>query len=107
MSLLQDLCTILAYIHRRDATGIIRNKLKDITFHGRELLGHAKTIYFKDVTSEYMNPETGEYSFLGVLGNDMIGWLRAEQVDDEREFKIRLWVSTEYPSWYPEYSTLS
>lgn len=106
---IEELCLILGYIHMRDADGFVDNKLRDITTHGIELLGDATTIMFKDVKTTHVsiNGDISEYSFLGVLGNDMIGWLRAETTNDERMFKLRLWVSTKYPTWYPASPTMS
>lgn len=105
--LVADLCIILGYIHMRGANGVIHNKLSTITTHGLTLLGNAKTIMFKSVLSAYLNPETMEYSFLGILGNDKHGWLRAEPTGDVRGYNIRLWVSTEFPTWYPACPTMS
>lgn len=105
--LIHDLCVILGYIHLRGVDGAVYNKLSEITTHGVKLLGNAKTIMFKNVKSAHLNPETMEYSFLGILGNDMYGWLRAEPVADARGYNIRLWVSTEYPTWYPACPTMS
>ena len=107
--LIDDLCEILGCIHLHLPDGRIVNKLADITTHGREFLGPEKQISFKNVVSSHLvfQDTLPEWSFLGVLGNGMIGWLRAEVSHDERVYKIRLWVSTQYPTWYPESPVMS
>jgi len=108
-ALIADLCVILGYINLKLPSGRIINKLKSITTDGYELLGDAETIEFKDVQSTYMRivDDTVEWSFIGILGNDTIGWLKASTVPDDRVYSIHLWVSTKYPPWYPDSKTMS
>lgn len=107
--LIRDLEVILGHVHVFAEHGQIVNTVDDITILGRELLGDCFRISFKDLQSADLIFNDGEpcWSFVGILQNDTIGWLRAEYVDDPRIYKLRLVVSHTYPAWWPNSETLS
>jgi hypothetical protein len=108
-NLIHDLVSILGHIHVFVEHDQLVNTLDDITISGRELLRDCLRISFKNLQTADLRVINEEFywSFVGILHNDMIGWLRAELVNDYRVYKIRLVVSTDYPVWWPAMETLS
>lgn len=108
-NLIHDLVSILGHIHVFVEYDQLVNTLDDITISGRELLRDCLRISFKNLQTADLRVINEEFywSFVGILHNDMIGWLRAELVNDSRVYKIRLIVSTDYPVWWPAMETLS
>ena len=107
--LIQDLQVILSHVHVFAEHGEIVNTIDDITISGRELLGDCLRISFKDLETAELRIVDEElyWSFVGILQNDTVGWLRAEFVDDSRIYKLRLVVSHKHPAWWPDSKTLS
>ena len=107
--LIRDLEIILGHVHVYAEHGEIVNTVDDITIVGRELLGECFRISFKDLETAELRFVDGEpnWSFVGILQNDTVGWLRAEFVDDPRIYKLRLVVSHTHPVWWPNAETLS